>query len=89
MKGKPFTVLGFPSNDFGQAGAGYGEEIAQFCRLTYDVTFPMFEKAVTMPGRSSRLFTPSSGSLATCPRGISRSTSSTSRARWWRSSPAK
>jgi len=50
MKGKPFTVLGFPSNDFGQQEPGTAEEIAQFCRLTYDVTFPMFEKLVTMRG---------------------------------------
>ena len=50
MKGKPFTVLGFPSNDFGQQEPGTAEEIAQFCRLTYDVTFPMFEKVVTKRG---------------------------------------
>ena len=47
MKGKPFNVLGFPSNDFGQQEPGSPEEIAQFCKLTYDVTFPMFEKVVT------------------------------------------
>jgi glutathione peroxidase len=47
MKGKPFNVLGFPSNDFGQQEPGSAEEIAQFCKLTYDVTFPMFEKVVT------------------------------------------
>ena len=51
MKGKPFNVLGFPSNDFGQQEPGSAEEIAQFCKLTYDVTFPMFEKVVTMKGR--------------------------------------
>jgi glutathione peroxidase len=50
MKGKPFTVLGFPSNDFGEQEPGTAEEIAQFCKLTYDVTFPMFEKVVTMRG---------------------------------------
>src|SRR5690349_10262154 len=38
MKGKPFNVLGFPSNDFGQQEPGSSEEIAQFCKLTYDVT---------------------------------------------------
>src|SRR5690349_24984381 len=38
MKGKPFNVLGFPSNDFGQQEPGSPEEIAQFCKLTYDVT---------------------------------------------------
>ena len=51
MKSKGFTVLGFPSNDFGDQEPGSAQEIATFCRLTYDVTFPMFEKVVTMPGR--------------------------------------
>ena len=51
MKGKPFNVLGFPSNDFGQQEPGTATEIAEFCKLTYDVTFPMFEKVVTAPGR--------------------------------------
>jgi glutathione peroxidase len=50
MKGKPFNVLGFPSNDFGAQEPGSAEEIAQFCKLTYDVTFPMFEKVVTKQG---------------------------------------
>ena len=54
MKGKGFNVLGFPSNDFGEQEPGSSEEIATFCRLTYDVTFPMFEKLVTKrgPGQS-------------------------------------
>ncbi len=50
MKGKGFNVLGFPSNDFGQQEPGTEEEIATFCKLTYDVTFPMFEKTVTKKG---------------------------------------
>ena len=50
MKSKPFNVLGFPSNDFGAQEPGTAEEIAQFCKLTYDVTFPMFEKVVTKRG---------------------------------------
>jgi len=37
------VVLGFPSNDFAQE-LGTEEEIQSFCRLTYDVKFPMFEK---------------------------------------------
>jgi glutathione peroxidase len=53
MKGKSFNVLGFPSNDFGGQEPGSAEEIATFCRLTYDVTFPMFEKLVTKKGRRS------------------------------------
>jgi len=47
MKGKAFNVLGFPSNDFGEQEPGTAQEIATFCKLTYDVTFPMFEKVVT------------------------------------------
>ena len=50
MKGKGFNVLGFPSNDFGEQEPGTAQEIADFCRLTYDVTFPMFEKVVTRSG---------------------------------------
>ena len=50
MKDKPFNVLGFPSNDFGGQEPGTAQEIATFCKLTYDVTFPMFEKVVTKAG---------------------------------------
>jgi glutathione peroxidase len=42
-------VVGFPSNDFNQELAT-NKEIAQFCRLTYAIEFPMVEKAsVTGP----------------------------------------
>ena len=50
MKAKGFNVLGFPSNDFGGQEPGTAQEIATFCKLTYDVTFPMFEKVVTKKG---------------------------------------
>jgi len=50
LKDKGFAVLGFPSNDFGEQEPGTGEEIATFCKLTYDVTFPMFAKVVTKSG---------------------------------------
>lgn len=54
LKDKGFAVLGFPSNDFGSQEPGTPQEIAEFCRLTYDVTFPMFAKVVTRrgPGQS-------------------------------------
>ncbi|PTS84738.1 MULTISPECIES: glutathione peroxidase [unclassified Caulobacter] len=38
------TVLGFPCNQFGAQEPGNAEEIASFCSLTYDVTFPMLAK---------------------------------------------
>ena len=50
ISGKGFNVLGFPSNDFGGQEPGTAQEIASFCKLTYDVTFPMFEKVVTKKG---------------------------------------
>ncbi len=38
------TVLGFPCNQFGAQEPGDEVAIGEFCRLTYDVTFPMFAK---------------------------------------------
>jgi glutathione peroxidase len=43
-KDKGFTVLGFPSNQFGQQEPGPDSEIAEFCEMNYGVTFPMFSK---------------------------------------------
>lgn len=39
-----FAVLGFPCNQFGAQEPGDAAEIASFCSLTYDVTFPLFAK---------------------------------------------
>lgn len=39
-----FEVLGFPSNDFKGQEPGTNAEIAEFCRSTYGVQFPMFAK---------------------------------------------
>ncbi|MBS4172964.1 glutathione peroxidase [Bacillus sp. FJAT-49736] len=39
-----FMILGFPCNQFGNQDPGSNEEIAEFCSLQYDVSFPMFEK---------------------------------------------
>jgi glutathione peroxidase len=50
LKDKGFAVLGFPSNEFGEQDPGSAEQIAEFCRLTYDVTFPMFAKVETQAG---------------------------------------
>lgn len=43
-KDKGFVVLGFPCDQFGHQEPGNEADIAQFCSLTYDVTFPMFAK---------------------------------------------
>ena len=39
-----FEVVAFPCNQFGAQEPGNAEEIASFCKLTYDVTFPMMAK---------------------------------------------
>ena len=38
------TVLGFPSDQFGNQEPGTNEEIRQFCSTAYDLTFPLFAK---------------------------------------------
>ncbi len=44
------VVLGFPSNDFMGQEPGTEEENQEFCRLTYKVQFPMFEKVTVKEG---------------------------------------
>jgi glutathione peroxidase len=50
LKSRGFTVLGFPSNDFGGQEPGTPEEIATFCKKNYGVSFPMFSKLGTKAG---------------------------------------
>ena len=43
-KDKGLVVLGFPCNQFGSQEPGSEEEIQNFCRVNFGVTFPMFSK---------------------------------------------
>ncbi|MEE4242970.1 MAG: glutathione peroxidase [Desulfopila sp.] len=43
-KDKGFMVLGFPCNQFGAQEPGSEQDILNFCRLNYGVTFPLFAK---------------------------------------------
>jgi glutathione peroxidase len=45
MKDAGLEVLGFPANDFGAQEPGSHEEIAEFCKVNYGVSFPLFAKA--------------------------------------------
>ena len=50
-KDKGFEVVAFPCNQFGAQEPGNAEEIQSFCKLTYDVTFPLMAKVdVNGPG---------------------------------------
>jgi len=42
--GERFTIVGFPSNDFGRQEPGSNEEIKSFCQKNYGVSFPMMAK---------------------------------------------
>ncbi|MBX2925720.1 MAG: glutathione peroxidase [Chitinophagaceae bacterium] len=43
-KDRGLVILGFPCNQFGKQESGTSDEIQEFCRLNYGVSFPMFEK---------------------------------------------
>jgi glutathione peroxidase len=51
-----FEVLAFPCNQFGAQEPGDAAEIANFCSLTYDVTFPVFAKVDVNGAQADPLF---------------------------------
>jgi glutathione peroxidase len=55
-KSEGFTILGFPSNDFGKQEPDDDAHIATFCRLNYGVTFPMFSKVKTTGSDATALY---------------------------------
>ena len=54
-RSRGLVVLGFPSNDFMGQEPGTEAQIEEFCRLTYGVQFPMFEKT-TVKGDGAHPF---------------------------------
>lgn len=53
---KGLVILGFPSNDFGGQEPGSEKEIAEFCRLTYGVEFPMFQKTHASESKADPIY---------------------------------
>jgi glutathione peroxidase len=51
-----FEVLGFPCNQFGGQEPGDADEIAQFCKVNFGVTFPLMEKVDVNGSEASPLF---------------------------------
>ncbi|MFW9611726.1 MAG: glutathione peroxidase [Fluviibacter sp.] len=51
-----FVILGFPSNDFGQQEPDSNRKIADFCRSTYGIKFPMFAKSGVRGADANPLF---------------------------------
>lgn len=52
-----FTVLGFPSNDFGGQEPGTEQEIKSFCEEKFAVSFPMFSKVKVTGETKAPLYT--------------------------------
>ncbi|MEP6513631.1 MAG: glutathione peroxidase [Parafilimonas sp.] len=44
------TIIGFPSNDFKEQEKGSDEEIAQFCKINFGVSFPLAKKSTVLKG---------------------------------------
>jgi glutathione peroxidase len=51
-----FEVLGFPCNQFGGQEPGNAEEIDQFCKVNFGVTFPLMKKVDVNGADASPLF---------------------------------
>jgi glutathione peroxidase len=55
--GDSLTILGFPANDFKEQEKGNDEEIAQFCKLNFGVTFLLMKKSsVVKSGAQNNIF---------------------------------
>lgn len=39
------NILGFPANNFREQKPGSDDEIAEFCKATYAIDFPMFRRS--------------------------------------------
>src|ERR1041385_1062727 len=50
------VLVGFPENNFGQQEPGTNDEIKEFCKKNYKVTFPMMSKVSVKGGDIAPLF---------------------------------
>jgi glutathione peroxidase len=67
-KDRGLVVVGFPSNDFGGQEPGSNGEIAEFCRTTYGVEFPMFEKSSVAKLKANPLYAELAAKTGAAPR---------------------
>lgn len=56
FKDREFEVLGFPCNQFGAQEPGSADEIEEFCKINFGVTFPLMEKVDVNGPDASPLF---------------------------------
>lgn len=66
-RARGLVVLGFPSNDFNQELAT-NKEIAEFCKLTYFVEFPMVEQGPVTGPKAGAFFRQLAAASGTAPQ---------------------
>jgi len=69
-KGRGFTVVGVPCNDFGSQEPGSNKEIKEFCSSKYNVTFPMMDKVHVKGSEQHPLYAYLTGKDAAFPGDI-------------------
>ena len=54
--GDNFEIIGFPANNFGKQEPGSNQEIAEFCKQNFGVTFTMMQKSDVIGENQSELY---------------------------------
>lgn len=67
---KGFSVVGFPCNDFGAQEPGTPDQIKEFCKSKYDVSFPLMEKLHVKGAEQHPLYAALTGQGAAFPGDI-------------------
>lgn len=67
---KDFVVLGFPCNDFGNQEPGTEKEIKEFCKTSFDISFPLMEKVHVKGPEQHPLYTALSGKEGAFPGDV-------------------
>ncbi len=69
-KGRGFSVVGFPCNDFREQEPGTPAQIQDFCKSTYGVTFPLMEKIHVKGAEQHPLYAVLTGKNAVFPGDV-------------------
>jgi glutathione peroxidase len=67
---KDFVILAFPCNDFGNQEPGTEKEIKEFCKTSFDISFPLMEKVHVKGPEQHPLYTALSGKEGAFPGDV-------------------
>jgi glutathione peroxidase len=67
---KDFVVIGFPCNDFGNQEPGTEKEIKEFCKTSFDISFPLMEKLHVKGPEQHPLYTALTGKEGAFPGDV-------------------